>query len=103
MKRFLIILAWSSLVGAVADGAITLYAAWEIITTENIGVDLSVDEHLRTHLSFLYWVKDVAYRLLPENIVGWLFGLPALIYFPFRIMTNMLLSWWILRAVSTSS
>jgi hypothetical protein len=97
MKRFLIILAWSGLLGAIADGTITAYAAWEVATTKGMGVNLTVDEHLRTHLHFLYWLKDVAYFLAPDRFVDWLFGLPALAYFPFRILLNLIFGWWMLR------
>ena len=97
MRRFLIFLACSGLLGAIADGAITAYAAWEIATTDGLGIDLTVDEHLKTHLHFLYWLKDVGYFLAPDSLIEWLFDLPALAYFPFRILINVLFGWWMLR------
>jgi len=97
MKRFLLIMAWSGLLGAIIDGTIAFYAAWEVSTTDNMGINLTVDEHLRAHLYFLYWLKDVAYFLAPDGFIDWLFELPALAYFPFRIFVNILFGWWMLR------
>lgn len=97
MRTFLLSLAWSGLAGALLDGAITLYAAWEVISSPGIGVSLTVDDHLKRHLPFLYWLKDVAYFLAPDDLIDWLFELPALAYFPFRIGINIFFGWWMLK------
>ncbi len=78
------------------DAAITLFAAWEVATSEELGINLTVDEHLKTHLHFLYWLKDVAYFLAPDGFIDWLFNLPALAYFPVRILINLIFGWWML-------
>lgn len=97
MRKTLVVLAWSGLIGALFDAAITVYAAWEVFTSPGLGVDLSVDEHLRAHLRYLYWLKDVAYFLAPDTLIDWMFSLPALAYFPFRIVINLLFGYWMLR------
>ncbi|MEM8985235.1 MAG: hypothetical protein AAGC95_00800 [Pseudomonadota bacterium] len=97
MRKFLIFLAWSGLIGALLDAAITIFAAWEVARTPALGIDITVDEHLLHHLPFLYWLKDVAYLLAPNSWIDWLFGLPALAYFPFRILINLLFGWWMMH------
>ena len=97
MRRILIFLAWSGVVGAICDGAITVYAAWEVVSRDDMGIGLTVDQHVKEHLHFLYWLKDLAYILMPNDFVDWLFGLPALAYFPVRILINVLLGYWMFR------
>lgn len=97
MRKLLVVLAWSGVFGAIFDAAITAFAAWEVATTENMGIGLTVDQHLKNHLHFLYWIKDVAFFLAPNDFIDWLFDLPALLYFPFRILINLLFGWWMLR------
>ena len=96
MQRLLLVLAWSGFLGAMVDGSITAYAAWEVANSDEMGLTLTVDQHLKDHLSFLYWLKDVAYFIMPDGLVDWLFGLPALVYFPVRILVNILFGYWML-------
>ena len=96
MRQFLMAMAWLGLFGALTDGAITAYAALEVMQSPALDWQLTVDEHLKTHLHFIYWVKDVAYFLAPENLIDWMFNLPAMVYFPFRIFINLLFGWWML-------
>ena len=58
-RRVLVVLAWAGAVGAILDSAITVLAAWEIATTPTLAWNMTVDAHLRAHLSFLYWLKSV--------------------------------------------
>lgn len=95
-RRVLLVLAWSGLLGAMADASITAYAAWEVANSDDMGLTLTVDQHLKNHLSFLYWLKDVAYFIMPDGLVDWLFDLPALVYFPVRILVNILFGYWML-------
>ncbi|MEL6688260.1 MAG: hypothetical protein AAFP97_11655 [Pseudomonadota bacterium] len=97
LRKVFIILAWSGAIGAVTDAAITAFAAWHVLVSPDLGLQLSVDDHLKTHLPFLYWLKSVAYALAPDSFVDWLFNLPALAYFPFRILINLLFGWWMLK------
>ncbi len=94
MRQFLVSMAWLGVLGALTDGAITTYAAWEVVQSPALDWQLTVDEHLRSHLQLIYWVKDVAYLLAPDAFIDWMFGLPALVYFPFRILINIFFGWW---------
>jgi len=97
MRRTILFLAWSGVVGAVFDSAITIFALIEIALSPDVVLGMSVDQHLKDHLTFLYWIKDVAYVLLPDTFVDWLFDLPALAYFPSRIFVNAVMGYWMFR------
>ena len=97
MTRFLIFLAWSGILGAVADSLITAYAAWEVLADNDLEFDLTVDEHIRLHLPFLYWLKELGYALAPNQIIDWIFDLPALFYFPLRVLVNLIFGWIMLQ------
>ncbi|GGA71748.1 hypothetical protein GCM10011369_11920 [Neiella marina] len=96
MRLFLLILGWSSVVGSFGDGGLGLYAFWLTWQNDWPWLMLSVDEFLKQFVAIIYWVKQVAYYVLPESIVTWLFGLPALIYFPVRIGMSIVIGWWAL-------
>lgn len=106
MRLFLLALGWSSIVGSFGDGAIGLYALWAIGAAGWVEPWLPVDTLLQQHLPFIYWVKQVAFHVLPAGLVGWLFGLPALVYFPARIAMSCVIGWWALataRKMGTGS
>lgn len=92
MRTVLLVLAWSGLFGIAGDGALALFAAW-LIVEAGAGLGLSVDGFLRDFVPVLYWVKELARSLLPSTLVDWLFGLPALVYFPARVAINLAFSW----------
>ena len=97
MKKGLIIFAWVSIIGSVGDGLIALYGGYLVIFDTSVNLSISVENLIRNHISFLYWVKQIAYYVITSNIVGWLFTLPALIYFPIRVASSILVGWWVLR------
>lgn len=67
------------------------------MSSPELEAGLTVDEHLLRHLRFLYFLKAFAYWLAPDGLIDWIFGLPALAYFPFRILINLLFGWWMFR------
>lgn len=97
MKKGLIIFAWVSILGSVGDGLIALYAAYLAAFDLGVSLSISVENLIRDHINFLYWVKKIAYYVMPSNIVTWLFALPALIYFPIRVVTSIFIGWWVLK------
>lgn len=101
VRMFLLILGWSSILGSLGDGAIALYALWVIGSNGWLETWMTVDTFLREHINFLYWVKQVATRVMPQPIVSWLFALPALAYFPARIVLSCLIGWWALAKART--
>ena len=98
MRSFLVFVGWASLVGSVLDGAMALFALWIVAGGGWAEPALSVDTLLRTHLPFIYWVKQVAFYVLPNGFVGWVFALPALILFPVRGFVSTLVGAWALSA-----
>lgn len=97
LRLILIFLAWSGVIGGLIDGLITLYAAWEIAKDTNIGVRVTVETHISMHLPFLYFLKELGYALAPNALIDWIFALPALLYFPFRVLVNLLFGWIMLK------
>jgi hypothetical protein len=100
MKKALIIFAWVSILGSIGDGLIALYGGYLVIFDIGVNLSISVENLIRNHIGFLYWVKKIAYYVMPSNIVSWLFGLPALIYFPTRVLSSILIGWWVLKIAS---
>ena len=99
MRTFLLWFGWLSLVGSIFDGLITVFLG-ALIILGDAEAGITVDAHLKTHLHFIYWVKDVAYVVMPDPFVDWLFGLPAMIYFPVRVVTSVIIGGWALRAAA---
>jgi hypothetical protein len=98
MRSVLLFIGWASLVGSFLDGAIALFALWIVADGSWAEPALSVDTLLRTHLPFIYWVKQIAFHVLPNGLVVWIFALPALILFPVRGIVSMLIGGWVLSA-----
>ena len=98
MRRFLLIFGWLSVIGSIGDGAISLYALWVLGSGGWVNLGLEVGPLLEQHLPLLLWVKDVARFVLPGSVVTWVFGLPALIYFPARVAMGCVIGWWALAA-----
>lgn len=96
MRAFLLFLGWSSVIGSFFDGALALYALWINHQADWQLLNISVDNLLAQYIEFIYWVKQVAYYVMPETIVIWLFNLPALVYFPIRIVTSIWIGYWAL-------
>ncbi len=98
MRRFLLIIGWLCVASSIADALFTAHALWIIATVEGTSVAMTADTHMRDHLSFLYWAKDVAYAVLPRAFVDWIFGLPTLAVFGVRMVVSGGIGFWALRA-----
>ena len=99
MRIFLLVVAWASLIGSFFDAAILAHAGW-LMARGEAALSMTVDTHLREHLSFVYWVKDVAYAVMPRGLVDWMFGLNALVYFPLRIILSGVIGWLCFRGAA---
>lgn len=96
MRGVLLFFGWASFVGSIVDGAIAVFALWIIVSASEPLFAMTVDQHLREHLHFIYWVKQVGYFVLPDGFVNWLFALPALVAFPVRVVASAALGGWAL-------
>lgn len=96
MRRFLLVFGWLSVIGSIGDGVIALCALWIIGAGGWSDLGLQVGPLLQQHLPFLYWVKDIAAFVLPASVVAWVFGLPALVYFPVRVVLGCVAGAWAL-------
>ena len=103
MRLFLLILGWSSVVGSIGDGALALYALWINVMDNWTSINISVNDFIRDYVAIIYWVKQVAFYVLPETVVLWLFSLPALMYFPIRIIMSIFIGWWALTKAAQLS
>lgn len=100
MRRFLLAFGWLSVVGSIGDGLIALFALWIVGSGGWVHADIAVGPLLEQHLPLLLWVKDVARHVLPASVVTWVFDLPALIYFPARVVIGCLVGWWALSVAN---
>lgn len=94
-RSALFVIGWASLIGSILDAAIGLYA-FSLVAAGVAGTGISVDTFLRDFLGVLYWIKDLAFRFMPAAVVYWLFGLPALVYFPARVVLGLAVGRWAL-------
>lgn len=94
-RTLLLAFGCASIIGSAFDGAIALYALL-VLGMSEAGIGISVDLFLRDFLAILYWIKELARMVLPEAVVAWIFALPALVYFPARVVLGVLLGGWAL-------
>lgn len=87
MRAFLLFIGWASIVGSVADGAILVWVL-ALAVAGAVEWSVTVDAFLQTNMQPLYWVKQLAFYVLPQDVVVWLFALPAVVYFPSRILLS---------------
>ncbi|MEM8984382.1 MAG: hypothetical protein AAGC71_15225 [Pseudomonadota bacterium] len=94
MRRLLLFIGYASIVGSIGDGALGLYALAKTTCCGSEPLHLTVNDLLQQHIPILYWIKQLAYWVLPSRIVDWVFGLPALVYFPVRVVTSAIIGLW---------
>ena len=97
IKKGLIIFAWVSIIGSFGDGFIGLYGLILVFVDPVVTFTISVEELIKDHINFLYWVKNIAYLVLPKNVVAWVFSMPALVYFPARVITSLFIGYYVLK------
>ena len=94
MRGFLLFIGYSSYIGSMGDG---LLALWVLISNELALLSLSLNDFLAQYVEFIFWVKRVAFYVMPQGFAKWLFGIPAVIYFPVRILMSLVIGWWALK------
>lgn len=97
MRTVLLIVGWASIVGSIADGLLGLYALWVILNSEVLNFYFSLDEFLKQYVGIIYWMKDLALAIMPKGLALWIFSIPALIYFPVRMIISSIVGWWALN------
>ncbi|MBQ4832297.1 hypothetical protein J8L70_03495 [Pseudoalteromonas sp. MMG010] len=97
MRRFLLFIGYSSVIGSFGDAGLGLYALWLVASTDFVSMAISLDEFLKNYVTYIYWVKSIAFIVMPKGVATWLFSIPALIYFPIRILMSMVIGWWALN------
>ncbi|MEM1262562.1 MAG: hypothetical protein AAGH76_09200 [Pseudomonadota bacterium] len=97
MRRFWLFVGYASLLGSVGDGALGVYALAKTTCCGTESWAVTVDDFLRNYVGFLYWIKQLAFWVLPAGFVHWVFGLPALLYFPLRVITSAVIGVWAFR------
>jgi hypothetical protein len=94
----LLVLGWAGYVGGAIDVVITSVALWAALAEHQWLI--SVDVVLREYIAWLFWVKQLAYHVLPDSFVGRIFGLPALVLFPVRVVVSTLIGMWAFGAAN---
>lgn len=97
LRKLLLFVGWASIVGSFFDGGLWLYSIWTVIVDESVSVGISLDDFLKNYVGFIYWVKQLAFYVMPKGFVSWLFNLPSLVYFPGRILMSLVIGWWALK------
>jgi hypothetical protein len=97
LRWTLLVFGWASFVGSVTDGII-LTQHLVLAALGQAELMVSVGEHISTHLPFLSWLIPFADFVLPDGWAPWVFGLPAVVYFPARILFSVVTGGWALRA-----
>ena len=97
MRGFLLFIGYSSYIGSVGDALLGLYALWVLISNELALLSLSLNDFLAQYVEFIFWVKQVAFYVMPQGFANWLFAIPAIIYFPVRILMSVAIGWWALK------
>ena len=97
MRSFLLFIGYSSYIGSMGDGLLGLYALWVLISNELALLSLSLNDFLAQYVEFIFWVMRVAFYVMPQGFAKWLFGIPAVIYFPVRILMSLVIGWWALK------
>ena len=97
MRAFLLAIGWLSLFGSAADIAIVSFAIILALGGE-ANWAISVGALFQDHISWLMWIKELAYVILPDALVDWIFELPAILYFSVRFVVSTFIGIWALRA-----
>ncbi|MBU2925353.1 hypothetical protein Q4530_12880 [Colwellia sp. 1_MG-2023] len=100
MRAFLLFIGWSSVIGSFGDGGLGIYALWLAMSSDLVSIGISLDEFLKSYVEVIYWVKSVAFVVMPKDFASWLFSVPALAYFPTRIVMSAVIGWWALKKAS---
>jgi hypothetical protein len=96
----LLFIGWAGVIGSVIDGVVSVAAIWLATTTNPSGYSMSVESLFRDHLTWLYWVKQVAFSILPNDFVARVFAIPALVLFPVRVVVSGLIGKWAFSAAA---
>lgn len=97
MRTALLWFAWISLLGSAGDGLMALIVTG-FVASGAASPAITVEQHLSAHMPWLMVVRDIGYAFLPARLVDWIFGLPALAYFPARVVISTVLGVWAMRA-----
>ena len=100
MRIFLLFIGWASLLASLVDFILGSFAAYLVTATDTLTMAISLDLFLRDFVPFIYWVKQVAYYVMPTSVVIWLFNLPALLYFPVRVLLSLVIGWYAFKLVN---
>ncbi len=97
-RKFLLTLGWLSAAGSVFDLLLAAYAAFLVFIEPAYDWRLSTEVLFRDHLTWLYWVKQLAYILFNEELITWAFSLPAMLFFAVRAVISFFIGGWAFKA-----
>ncbi|MEM9173428.1 MAG: hypothetical protein AAGA84_12070 [Pseudomonadota bacterium] len=106
MRKFYLGLVGLTTFGSICDVLIIGVAIAVATLQPDIAWSISVDTLFQQFLSFIYWIKQLAYWVLPDSFVQWVFALPAIPYFAVRLVISVGIGWWAWRkakALATAS
>jgi len=68
MRGTLLFMGWASVLSSLADAAIGLCSLWLAGADRWEDMGMTVDELLRQLLSFLHWMTQLAFYILPQDV-----------------------------------
>ena len=85
-----------SLFGSAAETVILFHALWLMVAGQ-AAWGITGLAYITTHLSFFYWVIDLAYAVFPDGFVSYLLTWPVVLFYPVRIVVSILIGIWAFR------
>lgn len=97
MRPFLLVFGWLPVMGSLIVAAIT-FLLFAFVYRGDAAQMMTVGARIRELLPWLNWTRGVAEAVFPDHFVAWLFGLPALKFFPGQLIVSAFLGGWALKA-----
>lgn len=91
MRSVLLVIGAIMMIGALANAALALHGIW-VITQMGAEWGITVGDFIETYEPWFEWTRGFVEGFLPTGVVDFMFGLPALVFFPVRMLIALLIA-----------